>query len=479
MPRGGGPAARPAKSGRTGKVNFLGRPAGLVVLVLLAGSSRALATGQPADLPPPARLGSPVSSPPAAPAYLPSADGPFAGLAELTAEAVVQQVLGRNPSLAQMMAAWQAAQARYPQATSLEDPMFAGTLGPATYGSNTVNPAYRLEISQKYPYPGKLQLRGQGAAAEAGAAGNEVEDMRLQLVEAARATFYDYYLSERALEVNALSIQLLQKAERDAQRRYETGKVDQQDMLLARVEIGRQRERRLGLEAARQIAVARLNTLMHLPPDAPLPPPPRQVAAAAALPEAAPLRAAALARRPDLLALQNRITAEEASLALARKEFYPDFEPFFMYDRFMGNTSDSRPLAYMLGLRMNLPVRLARRQAAVTEAMARLAMRRAELARQVDQVNFQVQQAYEQARQGERAVRLYVEKILPDAELNARAARSAYETGKITATTRVEAERNLVGLQERYYEAVAEYFRRLATLERVLGGPLAPPTSSP
>jgi outer membrane protein TolC len=406
-------------------------------------------------------------------------DGPSASLTELTAEAVVRQVLARNPSLAQMVAAWHAAQARYPQATSLEDPMFAGTLGPATYGSNTVNPAYRLEISQKYPYPGKLELRGQNALADAGAAGNEVEDMRLQLTEAARDAFSDYYLSERALEVNAQSIQLLQNAERDATRRYEEGKVDKQDMLLARVEIGRQSERRLALEAARQIAVARLNTLMHLPPDAPLAPSTRQIAAAEALPEAAPLRAVALARRPDLLALHNRIAAEEASLALARKEFYPDFEPFFMYDRFMGNTSQSQPLAYMLGLKMNLPVRLARRQAAVAEALARLAMRRAELARQVDQVNFQVQRAYEQARQGERAVRLYVEKILPDAELNARAARSAYEAGKITATTRVEAERNLVGLQERYYEAVAEYFRRLASLERVIGGPLAPPTSSP
>jgi outer membrane protein TolC len=453
-------------------VSCLRTPAHLIVLVLLAAGSRGLATGPPDEIPRPARLGSPVASPPAAPASLPSADGPFAGLAELTAEAVVQQVLERNPSLAQMVAAWHAAQARYPQVTSLEDPMFAGTLGPATYGSNTVNPAYRLEISQKYPYPGKLQLRGQGAAAEAGAAHDEVEDMRLQLIESARAAFYDYYLAERALEVNAESIRLLQKAERDATSRYESGKAEKQDMLLARVEIGREQERRLGQEAQRRVAVARLNTLMHQQPDDPLPPALVRVAPAEALPDAAPLRAAALARRPDLQALANRIAAEEAALGLARKEFYPDFEPFFMYDRFMGNTSDSRPLAYMLGLKMNLPVRLARRQAAVAEAMARLAQRRAELARLSDQVNFQVQEAYEKARQAERSVRLYLETILPVAQENAESARSLYREGKITATTRVEAERNLVGLRERYFEALADYARRRATLERVIGGPL-------
>jgi hypothetical protein len=37
----------------------------------------------------------------------------------------------------------------------------------------------------------------------------------------------------------------------------------------------------------------------------------------------------------------------------------------------------------------------------------------------------------------------------------------------------VEAERSVVGLRDRYYELVADYYRRLATLERVVGGPLA------
>jgi len=240
------------------------------------------------------------------------------------------------------------------------------------------------------------------------------------------------------------------------------------------VEIARERDRRLGLEEARQIAVARINTMLHLPPDSPLPPPPRRAYPGAPLPEAAGLRAAALARRPDLQALADRIRAEQAALGLARKDYYPDFEPFLMYDRFMGNTSASRDLATMVGVRLNLPVRLERRRGAVAEAQAKLAQRQAGLERLTDQVNFQVQEAYEKLRRSERSVRLYQEKILPAAELNAEAARPAYVSGKITATARIEAERNLVNLRERYHEAVADYFRRRATLERVVGGPLGP-----
>src|SRR5262249_52824476 len=99
---------------------------------------------------------------------------------ELSVDLLVQAVLARNPSLAQMNAAWQAASARYPQVTSLDDPMFGATVAPVSFGSNAVESGYRVEISQKLPYFGKRELRGQNALAEASAAGHDVDDMRLQ-----------------------------------------------------------------------------------------------------------------------------------------------------------------------------------------------------------------------------------------------------------------------------------------------------------
>ena len=171
-----------------------------------------------------------------------------------------------------------------------------------------------------------------------------------------------------------------------------------------------------------------------------------------------------------LQALADRIRAEQAALALARKEFYPDFEVAAGYDAFW----QERDLRPQVGLRLNLPVYKARRYGAVSEAEAKIAQRQAELARQSDQVNFQVQEAYEKVSKSEKSVRLYKDTILPAAELNAKAARSAYVAGKIPALSRIEAERNLVSLRDRYFEAIADYFRRRATLERVIGTPLTP-----
>jgi outer membrane protein TolC len=412
--------------------------------------------------------------PPQTHADEPSADHAknlFVGMTELALETLVERVLERNPSLSQMIAAARAVSARYPQATSLDDPMLAVTLGPATYGANTVNPAYRINLEQKIPFPGKLKLRGDQVQAETRAAENDVQDTRLQLIEMTKNAFYEYHLVHHAIAVNNQGVAILERFRKQAQNLYTTGKVTEQDVYQADVELGRQRERELTLEQMRQIAVARINTLLNLPPDQPLPLPPDELPLESGLPEVGALRAAALARRPDLQALADRIAADQTALALANKEFYPDFTPFLMYDRFMGNNSQSAPLAYMVGVSFNIPARRSRRFAAVAEAQARLNQRRAELDKQINQVNFEVQQAYAQVTQSRKAVLLYEQTVLPAAEKNIKAATALYTTGKVNFLSLLEAERNLIGLRDRYYELVASYHSRQATLERVIGGP--------
>lgn len=388
---------------------------------------------------------------------------------ELSEDLLVKSVLARNPTVAQMVAAWQAASARYPQVTSLEDPMLGTKIGPGSIGSDSVDFAYMLEVSQKFPFPGKLKLKGEVAAAEAGAAGRDVEDVRLQLIESARTAFYDYYLVVRAMEVNQANLKLLGEFKKNAETRYATGLVSQQDVLQAEVEIGREQERRLSLEEMHGIAVARINTLMHLPPDHPLPPAPSRLSPRVMLPEVQALRDQALSSRPDIQALLERLRAEEANVGLAQKEFLPDFEVMAGYDAFW----QEKPLRSQVGLRMNLPVRKDRRYGGLAEAQAKLAARRAELDRLTDQVAFQVQEAFEKLRKADRAVQLYEKTLNPAAKANVEAAQTAYVTGKIPFLSLIEAQRQGTGIRDRYYEAITDYHRRLATLERVVGARLA------
>ncbi len=397
---------------------------------------------------------------------------PFAGLSELPVDALVEQVLARNPSLAQMTAAWQAASARYPQVTALDDPMMGATIAPASIWSNNVDFAARVEVSQKLPYPGKLGLRGESALANAAAAGDEVDDMRLQLIESAKSSFYEYYLVTRAIAVNEENLRLLKEFREQAKTRYEKALVPEQDVWQADVELGRQRERGLTLNRIRKVAIARINTLMQLPPDVALPPPPARLTLGEGLPTVEELRARALAQRPDLHALANRIAAEQAALKLAHKEFCPDFEVMAACDGFW--QPPQQALQAQVGVRLNLPIQKGRRYAAIAEAQARIAERVAEFDSRIAHVHLQIQEAYEQVTESEQVVRLYETTILPATQSNVDAARSAYETGKTPFLTLIEAQRNRVGLRDRYFEALADYYRRKATLERVVGGPLLP-----
>lgn len=391
----------------------------------------------------------------------------FPGVPVLAVEGVIEKVLDQNPSLAQMTAAWEAAAARYPQVVSLDDPLVGATVGPASIGAREVDFAYRLEASQKLPFPGKRALRGQVALAEAEAAGGEADDMRLQLIEAARTAFFDYYLAHRAQEVNEESLRLLGTYRQTALDRIKANQATQQDVLQTEVEMGRQRERGLALERLRRVAVARINTLMHLAPDAPLPPPPKLVQVTGELPDVAQLRHEAVARRPDLRALARQIAAEEANLKLALREYCPDFEVTAAYDAFW--QTPERDLRPQLGLRLNLPVRKERRAAAVAEAQARIAQRRAQLERQTDAALYEIQQAFEQARESLLSYRLYDKDILPTARRNVEAAQTALASNRIPFLSLIEAQRSYVNLLERSHEVSADYFRRRAALDRAIG----------
>jgi outer membrane protein TolC len=215
------------------------------------------------------------------------------------------------------------------------------------------------------------------------------------------------------------------------------------------------------------VAKARINTLLHRMPDCPLPPPALKLSVQETLPEAVVLQGLAERSRPDLYAASSRVQVEEANLALANKEYYPDIAMVAKYDGFMPDYM--RP---QVGMQMNVPLQLSRRSAGVREAAARVQQRRWEYQNLLDSVRFEVQSAYDRAAQSREVVRLYEEKILPVSQRNIESAQANYTSGKLDFLRLLDAERQLYSQREIYYQAIAEYHRRLAELERAVGEPV-------
>ena len=73
---------------------------------------------------------------------------------ELSLEQLVAAVEASNPSLQAAAAAWNAAAQRYPQAVSLDDPMFTYMISPGV-GRDGDGSGWMAQFSQRVPWPGK------------------------------------------------------------------------------------------------------------------------------------------------------------------------------------------------------------------------------------------------------------------------------------------------------------------------------------
>ena len=95
--------------------------------------------------------------------------------------------------------------------------------------------------------------------------------------------------------------------------------------------------------------------------------------------------------------------------------------------------------------------------------------RRAEYQSRLDQVCYEVQTAYNRLAQRRQAIAISSEKILPSVERSLQSAQVNYTAGKVDFLRLIDAERQLHVQREKYYEALADYQRGLASLERAVG----------
>ena len=280
-----------------------------------------------------------------------------------------------------------------------------------------------------------------------------------------RLAFLDYYLNQRERELNAASREALREFRDVARAKYEANQASQQDVLQADVELAQQEQRQVELTQERIVAAARINTLLHRRPDHPLPPAPQTLTVSEELPPVDGLREWAIEHRPELHALAARVQAERSAVALACKEFYPDFELMGRFDRFWTDR-EQQP---QIGLNMNVPLNQAKRHAAVQEALWRVQKMQADYDQAADNIRNEVQSAYARVRGSRQTVHLYESKILPAAQANVAAARAGYEAGTVDFLRLVEAQRQIIELREKHQRSITEFHRRSAELERAVG----------
>jgi outer membrane protein TolC len=393
------------------------------------------------------------------------------GLGALLAEA-----LERNPELKADEARWEAFVQKTRQAGTLDDPVLmlrAQNLlirDPTAFDREPMTSKV-IGISQKVPFFGKRELQRQSARQDAESARWQLEERKVELARMVKEAWFRLLFMDRALEIVAKNIDVLDDLIRFSETRYGVGEGLQQDVLKAQVERSKMEELRISLAQQRRSLEVALNSFrfrsadLPIRPDTPLELTPLRM-------DAAELEELAFTNRPLLRGLRADEQGAVAAKELAEKEYFPDFTFSLEYMQREPTMATEGYDMYTAGVTFNLPVFRDRRHARVAEADSEIRLTRAEQDTTRNLIRLGIADTMTRLERSRRLAELYRQGIIPQADSSLAAAAADYRVGRADFMNVLDSQTTLFNLERDYLEAVAEHQKQLAELEAVVGAAL-------
>jgi outer membrane protein, heavy metal efflux system len=386
---------------------------------------------------------------------------------------LTRELLERNPLILAARREVDAKRALVLPARTLPEPSLAlenmGNLLPPTLQRGDPSSARVLRFTQEIPFPGKLGLQGQIVAAEADVELWKYEQTRRELVAELKMAYYDLFLAQKTHEILEKTKALLLQFSEISATRYKVGQAAQQDVLKAQVEVSRLLDRLAVARREQESGETRINTLLYRPPGSSL----------GRLPEISRPRLAltldqlcekALANNPEVRMGRKEIERRELNIALAKKSFYPDFEVGFSYFN-----RPEIPEMYGLMFRAKIPLYFWRKQRPELEsATSNLLSQRRQYDSTLSTLYFRLKDPFLKARTAGDLLELYGGAIIPQATLALESSISSYRVGAVDFLSLLSNVSTILDYEIKYYEALVDYHKALATLESLTGEILTP-----
>lgn len=378
-----------------------------------------------------------------------------------------------SPELRSAFSAWKAALEKVPQIRALPDPRFTYRNYIEAVETRVGPQRNAYEISQTFPWLGKLELRGDIAAEQAKAAFHRFEAARLKLFYRVHKTYDEYYYLRRAIRSTEQNVELLTQIESIARRRYAVGADSHPDVIRAQVEQGMLADRLRTLQKLRVPTMARLNAALDRPANAPLPWPTEIPRPSSDFSDEQLLAWAAEAN-PEVQALNREIAARKVGIELARKEYFPDvtlgvnvIDTGSARGAMSVSDSGKNPVIAMVSL--NIPIWWDKISAGVREARWRHLRAVSDKAALLNSLSADVAMALFEFQDSGRKVNLYRDTLIPKAEQALQASQTAYAAGKAGFQDYLDAQRVLLEFQLSYDRSQADRAHRMAELEMLVG----------
>jgi len=342
---------------------------------------------------------------------------------------LLQQALERNPNIKSVGFEADAMSFRIPREKSLPDPMIGFNLKNMGFPEFTlgqeVMSGVGLSFSQPIPFPGKLRLRGEIA----GKAFERTKEVRnsvvLGVLKDVKIAYFELYDLHKSIAILREQKALLQRALELTETKYSVGSGVQSDVLKARVEISRMDEMITPMAEMIKSLQARINLLLDLPADKPLGMPQDQ--GIESLPVSLEeLKKAAEENSPVLKEASLMVEEGAKMVDLSKRERSPNFVLGGGWE-FKGRL----PSMYEVMVGFEIPLyRKTKQSKMLEESLARLESSKSGLLSMKNEVIFMVTDDFLKARSAESLIKLYREKIIPQASLTVESSLASYQVDK-------------------------------------------------
>ena len=182
------------------------------------------------------------------------------------------------------------------------------------------------------------------------------------------------------------------------------------------------------------------------------------------------LLAAANLNNPEIAGAQKMVEKQALQVDLAKKDFYPDFNFQYMWQR----TDPSQFRAYyVVTLGVRIPIYRGRRQQPeLAQAEADQKRAKSEQEAQAQQIAFQVRQQFLDAEKSAELLKIYREGLIPQARAELQAGMAAYQSNRQDFQALLASFLDVLKLDEEYWQTLSEHEMALAQIEAVTGLPL-------
>ena len=388
-------------------------------------------------------------------------------LADLLAEAERS-----NPQIQAARHGWDSAKQVPTQVSTLPDPQFVfqhvsvGSPRPFAGYTNSDFAYVGFGVSQDLPYPGKLRLRGEIAKKDADVTQQRYESVRRTILAEIKTLYFQLgYLGKRQTILRGDG-QLLQQVEQAAEARYRSGLGSQQDVLQAQLERTKLlREITMNqLEAGKvQAEIKQLLNRLQSSPDIET----AELSETGAAYTYDQLLAAANANNPEIAGAQKMAERQGLQVDLAKKDFYPDFNVQYMWQR--TDPAEFRAY-YVVTLGVRIPIYRGRRQQPeLDQAVADQNRAKREQEAQTQQIAFQLRQQFLGAEKSEELLKIYREGLVPQARAELQAGMAAYQSNRQDFQALLASFLDVLKLDEEYWQTISEHETALAQIEAMTG----------